>query len=597
MYVCERARACTRKQTQTQNTNTNTNTNVHGVRQVEARWRLAAGTAGTVKELCCIDPYDPDGSPARLTALFVISSGPWTLTHTRLQSNGGAVVRVVAEGRGGCATSLLQGLDSRDLRAQLCVSVEDAAEWECDACVLQDAFSLVRAIDTARVRARGCALEYGDTGVTLQHQARVDLRATCLRRLRLGAFNAFGNTQAGSALHLQDCYGADCALWATPRRPHACSVDAASCFDQVYWALNEERLVRSPAMRSPIVRRALATERVYVPKEASAEELAQGAEVRAENRRLLSTTLNRHHAWLYRRRRARHYLLYAGEKGQRGAQGDDLAVELAGIARGNLSASPQVWIKEVDSEEDLYDQDFAFTTRTGAGQSIPNTLDFLDARGLSQVEVGTEYVQRWRRNEIWDPDNWDSHLLTGNFNESGGYQPPAEVQGMPVAHLPVEFREVPRSGLNNLISDIDCDLARGTLRPRLSHADTTLATQSRTAPPARTELVPLAEMPLATHDAAAMQTHRWPWLRRRELLRGMVKVLGVGEVGDGDKVGMVDLEHEEEQGTLAVPPEVAQRIMTPAGDPSGRGGAEEMVDAAAQAAADLIERETQACVH
>ena len=590
MNVCERERASVHPQT-------NTNTNMHGERQVEARWRLAAGTAGTVKELSCIDPYDPDGSPARLAALFVIRGGPWMLTHTRLQSNGGAVVRVVAEGRGGCATSLLQGLDSRDLRAQLCVSVEDAAEWECDACVLQDAFSLLRAIDAARVRARGCVLEYGDTGVTLQHQARVDLRATCLRRLRLGAFNAFGNTQAGSALHLQDCYGADCALWATPRRPHACSVDAASCFDQVYWALNDERLARSPAMLSPIVRRAMATERVYVRKEASAAELAQGAEVRAENRRLLSNTLNRHHAWLYRRRRARHYLLYAGEKGQRGAQGDDVAVELAGIARGNLSACPQVWIKEVDSEEDLYDQDFAFTTRTGGGQSIPNTLDFLDAKGLSQVEVETEYVQRWQRDQVWDPDNWDSHLLTGNFNESGGYQPPVEIQGIPVAHLPVDFRELPRSGLNNLISDFDCDLARGTRGPQHSRADTTLMTQSRTAPPACTELAPLAEMPAAAHDAAAMETHRWPWLRRRELLRGMVKVLGVGEVGDGDKVGIVDLENEEEQGTLAVPPEVAQRIMTPAGDPRGGRGADEMVDTAAQAAADLIERETQACVH
>jgi hypothetical protein len=67
---------------------------------------------------------------------------------------------------------VLAGLDSRDMRAKVCVSVHDEASLACDGCVMQDSFILMRLMDSARASCHDCSLQYADTGVALHHCAK-----------------------------------------------------------------------------------------------------------------------------------------------------------------------------------------------------------------------------------------------------------------------------------------------------------------------------------------------------------------------------------------------------------------------------------------
>ena len=232
-----------------------------------------------------------------------------------------------------------------------------------------------------------------------------------MRRMRLAALCAFGDVAGGSAVALHDCYGADTRQWLTERRPrevveHECS------FEDSDWSVNDRRQDTGRAARNALYQRVLVLERAYQGGPATAQEVERGALVRAHNRQLLAKSSNRHHAWLHRRRFARcrphpclplssascctahgkahaccvlcgrwlatrpaardvtpaclsHFLMYAGQRwhGAEGGEGGedggsrcaeaneyDVASELRGIASGNLSACPQVWVKEVDSE-------------------------------------------------------------------------------------------------------------------------------------------------------------------------------------------------------------------------------------------------------
>ena len=352
--------------------------------QVVARWRLGESTRGTFRDLCLQDPYDAIGRG--LTALVEVHGRPWVLQDMRLESNGGAVLRLLAHGRARCEASLLQGLDSRDLRAQMCVSVEERAEFESAQCVLQDAFALVRVSHEGRAQCEESVLQYGDTGLALLQQGCAEVSRCCMRRLRLGALCAFGNTLPASRLSVRGCYGADAQMWVTERRPGTWSSDEMTSFDPLYWSEFDRRAESAACMRNPIVQRCVYRERKYVCKERMKPHEHASALVREDNRRLLSETLNRQHAWLYRRRYARHYLVYMGlERESEGGGGEkrahnDIDEKLIGLARGSLAGSSEVRVKEIDSEEDLYAEEFAFT-KSASGPPVPLTLAMAEAKG------------------------------------------------------------------------------------------------------------------------------------------------------------------------------------------------------------------------
>jgi len=122
--------------------------------------------------------------------------------------------------------------------------------------------------------------------------------------MRLGALCAWGNAQPDSWLSMRDCYGSQTQVWVTPRRPGHL-VQEGNSFDELYASINDLRASRAWWMQTALYLRGLHNERSYTEKQASAKELGLGAQVRKENRRLLSENLNRHHAWLFRRRYAR----------------------------------------------------------------------------------------------------------------------------------------------------------------------------------------------------------------------------------------------------------------------------------------------------
>ena len=134
------------------------------------------------------------------------------------------------------------------------------------------------------------------------------------------------------------------------------------------------------------MQRCVYRERKYVCKERMKPHEHASALVREDNRRLLSETLNRQHAWLYRRRYARHYLVYMGlERESEGGGGEkrahnDIDEKLIGLARGSLAGSSEVRVKEIDSEEDLYAEEFAFT-KSASGPPVPLTLAMAEAKG------------------------------------------------------------------------------------------------------------------------------------------------------------------------------------------------------------------------
>lgn len=67
---------------------------------------------------------------------------------------------------------MLAGLDSRDLRAKVCLSVRDAASLRCTACVVQDGLTLMQLKDYGRAWCNESCLQYGDTGVALHSSSR-----------------------------------------------------------------------------------------------------------------------------------------------------------------------------------------------------------------------------------------------------------------------------------------------------------------------------------------------------------------------------------------------------------------------------------------
>ena len=213
--------------------------------------------------------------------------------------------------------------------------------------------------------------------------------------MRLGALCAWGNAQPDSSLSMRDCYGSQTQLWCTPRRPGHL-VQEGNSFDALYASVNDLRASRAWWMQTALYLRGLHHERSYTEKQASAKELGLGAQVRKENRRLLSENLNRHHSWLFRRRYARcarlcvrgllsghalfplcllcmcvlllsdahdvarcarRYLVFLGMEAEHGGQGEHeepfsahMLATLRAVAKGNLSAYPDVRVKEIDSE-------------------------------------------------------------------------------------------------------------------------------------------------------------------------------------------------------------------------------------------------------
>lgn len=131
-----------------------------------------------------------------------------------------------------------------------------------------------------------------------------------MRRMRLAALCAFGSTAPGSGLQMRDCYGADTKEWLTGRRPAQVQVEGCS-FEESEWSANDLRHASSAAARAPLYRRLLARERTCPDPRTrrTAGEVERGALVRAQNRELLAASLNRHHAWLHRRRYTRFLLL------------------------------------------------------------------------------------------------------------------------------------------------------------------------------------------------------------------------------------------------------------------------------------------------
>jgi hypothetical protein len=122
--------------------------------------------------------------------------------------------------------------------------------------------------------------------------------------MRLGALCSWGNTEADSSLSMLDCYGSETKLWVTNRRPGELTEEGNE-FDALYASVNDLRARRARWMQTALYQRGLRRERSYTEKQAKSKELNLGAEVRKETRLLLSQQLNRHHAWLYRRRYAR----------------------------------------------------------------------------------------------------------------------------------------------------------------------------------------------------------------------------------------------------------------------------------------------------
>jgi hypothetical protein len=74
--------------------------------QVEGGWRLGEATSGVVRDLCCLLPVD---HASQASALILVFGGPWLLQHTRLQSNGRAVLRLCSLARAHCSRSVLEG--------------------------------------------------------------------------------------------------------------------------------------------------------------------------------------------------------------------------------------------------------------------------------------------------------------------------------------------------------------------------------------------------------------------------------------------------------------------------------------------------------
>ncbi len=74
--------------------------------QVEGGWRLGEATSGVVRDLCCLLPVDHG---RKLSALMLVFGGPWLLEHTRLQSNGRAILRLCSMARAHCRRSVLEG--------------------------------------------------------------------------------------------------------------------------------------------------------------------------------------------------------------------------------------------------------------------------------------------------------------------------------------------------------------------------------------------------------------------------------------------------------------------------------------------------------
>ena len=126
-----------------------------------------------------------------------------------------------------------------------------------------------------------------------------------MRRFRLGAVCAWGNTGPESGLTMRDCYGADTQEWVTARRParlHCQDND----FDMQHWAAADARAARAACINaSPIYQRGLRRERVYEEKPLTSSRMNAGAELRIENRRIVAEHLNRQHSALYRRRYSR----------------------------------------------------------------------------------------------------------------------------------------------------------------------------------------------------------------------------------------------------------------------------------------------------
>jgi hypothetical protein len=79
--------------------------------EVVGRWLLGDGTRGVLRELCCLDPLDPDRG-VKLACMLEIHGGPWLLDHCRFQSNGGAVLRLSSVARALCLQSVIEGSPS-----------------------------------------------------------------------------------------------------------------------------------------------------------------------------------------------------------------------------------------------------------------------------------------------------------------------------------------------------------------------------------------------------------------------------------------------------------------------------------------------------
>eukprot|EP00960_Hanusia_phi_P067271 766587-Hanusia_phi.AAC.1 len=321
---------------------------------VKSWWRFHAGSSGMVSQVHTYFPFAL-GLGSSHPSLLLVLGQPWSFVSCRLQCANGIVVRVAESGAVLCEDCVVEGLDSNELRAAFCFSVEHKAILSASMTVMQDAIGAVlRCMDSSFTNVSRCTLQYGAFGMSMDGNAIVRGAELCFRRIRVGALVVLASSNFTHLL-LSDCFTCQTEIWGSHRRPRRLTLSDCS-FDQSKWETNERRATASEWMTSAVYGKSLRGERQFVEQEPTPARIAKGALIRAEHRKVLRENLNRPIEWMKRRKFQRNFVLLKQEENEK-----------------------ETWEKvEIDSEEELYNDKYQFATRKSP--NTPINLQIMESR-------------------------------------------------------------------------------------------------------------------------------------------------------------------------------------------------------------------------
>lgn len=298
-----------------------------------------------MSSLHLLNPYGNTSSSS--PPCILIQGGPWGFSKVRAASSKSAAVACSGDAALGCETCVFEGLDSDTLRASVAFEVFGSASVRLAKSVLQDSIGpSLLARERGKVEASDCTFQYGLFGASVGDEAEVRLGGCFIRRQRNAVFTSapWETGNVASILRVQGCFGGENRdLWGSSRRPSVVEMG-----DDCVWGGWEERgaeftALEGPAMNWMLSMRHLEGQSEPVMKAVGADEWAKGGEIRKRVREYNAVTLNRHEAWLKRRRWQRRF--YYDMSG--------------GIENATM--------REFDSDDALYDNEFGMQTRPAPG--------------------------------------------------------------------------------------------------------------------------------------------------------------------------------------------------------------------------------------